>query len=288
MSGQVVEDRGLRALVAGYASLDRAIQVDRCPGPGTTGVIRRIVDDTRRPGGIAQTALALATGGVEVSALTLVGHDAYGHAYVEALKDGGIDTSHILLRRGRSPYTDLLYAEDGSTACLFHPGTPGAWPLEASHTAAVGEADLVVCMVGPADVTTALLDALSDDTTLAWVIKDDREALGAGLKLRLSGRADLIFCNQDERSLIDTSVLRRQAVVVQTAGPRPVEVTMGGATSTHEVPKLDRAPIDPTGAGDAFAGGFLAAHVRGSDVSEAVSQGLAASRRLLQSRAIDR
>lgn len=278
---------GVSALVSGYASLDRAVRVDRCPGPGTTGVIREIVDTKLRPGGIAYAALALAAGGIDVTALTSVGEDEHGMAYLAALDAGGCDTSRVLVRGDRSPSTDLLYADDGSTSCLFDPGTAGAWPLDVSHTTLAGEVDLVVCMVGPAAVTEAVLDALPDDTPLGWVIKDDQEALGGGLNRRLSGRADLIFCNRTERTLIEPSVLDDHTIVVQTAGADAVEVAKGAESTVYPVPALAPVPTDPTGAGDAFAGGFLAAHLRGATVDEAIAAALAAARSLLEHRSSD-
>ncbi|MFO7299320.1 MAG: PfkB family carbohydrate kinase [Actinomycetes bacterium] len=274
----------LRVLVTGYASLDRAIRVDRCPGPGATGVVQRVVDARRRPGGVAHAAMALAAGGAAVSVITAVGADEPGRDFVGALSGAGCDTSLVLERGDTSPYTDLLYADDGSTACLFHPGAPGPWELDARHAEAAAGADAVVCMVGPADVTTAVLDAVRDDAVVAWVVKDDRQAIAGGLARRLSGRADLIFCNRDESRLVDREVLRPATVVVQTAGPDPVEVTEGGERSTHPVEPLQRVPVDPTGAGDAFAGGFIAAHLQGASTAGATTAGMAAARRLLLSR----
>src|SRR5690606_33200556 len=178
----------------------------------------------------------------------------------------------------------LLYADDGSTACLFHPGAPGPWELGPAHTDAAGAVDAVVCMVGPANVTAAMLDAVSDDAVVSWVIKDDRQALSGDLPRRLTRRADLIFCNRSESRLIDREVLRPSTVVVQTAGQEPVEVTVGGERSIHPVEPIERIPLDPTGAGDALAGGFIAAYLRGATASEATAAGTAASRRLLLSR----
>lgn len=276
-----------RVLVAGYASLDRAIRVNRCPGPGTTGVIHHIVDAQRRPGGIAHAALALATAGVDVSVLTAVGDDEPGRRYSEALEQAGCDTTPMLVRGDTTPYTDLLYADDGSTACLFHPGAQGSWEIEPADMGYVGTADAVVCMVGPAEVTAMLLDTVAEDIVVAWVIKDDRQALSGDLPKRLSGRADLIFCNRSESRLIDRDALRPAAIVVQTAGPEPVEVTAGGAHASYPVEPLDSMPVDPTGAGDAFAGGFIAAHLLGATTAEATAAGMSASRRLLSSRDSD-
>jgi len=98
------------------------------------------------------------------------------------------------------------------------------------------------------------------DTMNFW-IEGKREAL-----LRLLGRVDLLLLNDEEaRLLAGEANLPAAARVIRAMGPRAVIIKRGdaGALLFHEA-GVFAAPafpiedvIDPTGAGDCFAGGFM-------------------------------
>jgi hypothetical protein len=81
-------------------------------------------------------------------------------------------------------------------------------------------------------------------------------------------RPDVFFANADEAAMLD--LVDWPGVVVVKRGADPVEVIVNGRPRRVPVPALEFG-VDTTGAGDAFAGGFLAAWTKGGDVEGGAS-----------------
>ena len=101
---------------------------------------------------------------------------------------------------------------------------------------------------------------------------------GSGAELReVVKQVDIVFMDENEaRSFTDTMNLMQAAGVIHSMGPRTVVVKRGehGAILFHEgQPFLTPAVplehvIDPTGAGDTFAGGFMGYLAATEDLTE--------------------
>jgi sugar/nucleoside kinase (ribokinase family) len=86
-------------------------------------------------------------------------------------------------------------------------------------------------------------------------------------------RPDVLLCNRDEAAVLGTALSTIDAVTVVKRGPDPALVTIpGGPTIEVPVPPLTRV-LDTTGAGDAFAAGFLLALAAGSPAADAAAAG---------------
>lgn len=106
--------------------------------------------------------------------------------------------------------------------------------------------------------------------------------LGAGAFLDLVEGVDLLLPNADEaRELTglpepaDAAVKLSRHVgrVAVTLGGRGVLLAAGGTVTARVPAVVVRAPVDSTGAGDAFTGGFLAALAAGADEVAAAAAG---------------
>ncbi|MEU5659427.1 PfkB family carbohydrate kinase [Streptomyces sp. NPDC047737] len=106
--------------------------------------------------------------------------------------------------------------------------------------------------------------------------------LGAGAFLDLVEGVDLLLPNADEaRELTglpepaDAAVKLSRHVgrVAVTLGGRGVLLASGGTVTARVPAAVVRAPVDSTGAGDAFTGGFLAALAAGADEVTAAAAG---------------
>jgi sugar/nucleoside kinase (ribokinase family) len=96
-------------------------------------------------------------------------------------------------------------------------------------------------------------------------------------------RPAIFFANAREADLLDLGRRRLAATItVVKNGSQPTTIREPDGTSTTvEVPRLEGVR-DSTGAGDAFAAGFLSAYLDGRDPVDAVAAGHATARTLLR------
>jgi sugar/nucleoside kinase (ribokinase family) len=224
----------------------------------------------RQLGGSASFFSLAAGPGADVRVVAVVGDDFAGE-HLELLASRGIDISGILRAPGRSFHwsgryhydfieRDTLATELGVFAD-FQPVIPAGWrdseyvflanihpSLQAEVLAAVAAPRLVVL-----------------DTMNLW-IETTRAVL-----LEVLRRVDVVLLNESEaRLLTGERSLLAAADAIRRLGPERVVIKKGehgallfGRDSRLAVPAvLLPEVVDPTGAGDSFAGGFLASLAR--------------------------
>ncbi len=276
--------------VSGYASLDRAMLVDRLPVADETALVqRRLSTPWPRSGGAAHVARAVRARGVEASLVSWIGDDEAGERYLSDLRDAGIDTAGVVRSGSRSPASWLFYDEEGRAACCFDPGEI-SYVMTAPQRRLLDRSDWWVVAVGPAAVTHDVLDELEESATrLAWVVKADREAFPAPIVDRLLDHCELITLSRAEREFLTTATggdplgrVRSDALVIETRGGD--DVWFRGPDGPGTIP-VDRVSCpDTTGAGDTLAGAAVAALARGDPAPHAAEHGVRAARRFLRSR----
>lgn len=134
--------------------------------------------------------------------------------------------------------------------------------LNAVHTRLPPSAHIHLCLRRPYTVADAkdILDAgfdLSIDVLLSSALRQAR-----GIESLLN-RLSAIFCNAKEWRLLNTVLPMHLApLALVTAGRGPIQIWRYGKLHlSHDVtPAL---MVDPTGAGDAFTGGYLRGHLTG-------------------------
>ena len=95
-----------------------------------------------------------------------------------------------------------------------------------------------------------------------------------------SAQAQVILGNRAEQGLI--GAVQAEATIVETSQSE-IRVTRGGASRLLAVEPLE--VLDATGAGDSFAGGFIAAEMAGvADPIEAAAIGARCARQMLLAR----
>jgi ribokinase len=275
--------------ITGYASLDHVVMLDGRPAAGrTTMITDRPAEWPRLGGSPAFIAAALARGGVATMPLSWVGADPPGDAYCEKLAEAGVPADGIARLPGtRTPLAILAYEPDGGCICLYHTGMPPALPLSSAQLAIVGKADWVCLAIGPREATTGVLGAMRPDAKLAWVVKHAPTDMPFEHAVLVAERADLICCSRAEGEFVH-EVLRKAKsrpgrILIETRGAEGASITRDGGTLF--VPAIPVTATDPTGAGDTFAGGALAAIAKGeSDLTKIVEAGHRAARALLLTR----
>ncbi|MCS3427978.1 carbohydrate kinase family protein [Leucobacter aridicollis] len=266
-------------LVTGYASVDFAMQLAPFRGTDATTTVLGRADEWPRYGGVAHVTRAAAASraadpssqdaavvesSVRVEALSWVGQDPDGAAWIDAVERGGAGSAGIATRGTRSPTSFLLYPEGDGTICLFDPGDCHAGALTSDQRRLAAAADAVVVTIGPAHATRELLDAIRPDATLCWILKQDPDSLSGDLATALAARADVITLSEGESGYLAgiAAAARPGTDIIVTRGSRGAELRRVTANATIEpigsVPAEPVAGVDTTGAGDTFSGTLAA------------------------------
>lgn len=244
----------------------------------------------RRRGGSAANVVGMAAGlGYAARFLGQVGSDAIGTVLLDELGRTGVDVAAVR-RGGRSGTIIVLVDTEAERtmltdrgACLELSDPQRSW-LDGVSTLHVPFYSLTEGALADSAVTVIawaheLGVRVSIDVSSVAVI----EQLGADSVIEMLEvlRPDVVLANGDEGRTLGIDAPLAGAVTVVKHGADPVEVFADQNRFTVPVPSIDQVS-DTTGAGDAFAAGFLTAGR--VPVRAAVEAGCAAAARLITSR----
>ncbi|MCZ4291494.1 carbohydrate kinase family protein [Hoeflea alexandrii] len=270
-----------RLVVTGYASLDFAVGLDgHALGDTTTLIAARDPLAWPRAGGCpTYISGAAVRAGQQAIPVMWVGKGPEGEGFVAKLEAQGIGTGGIgIVDSPRSPTALLVYQSDGSCMCLYDPALGRAETLSQEQKDLIASASHLCVSVGPHQLMDEIVALCPAQARLYWAVKNDPDAFPPDLRRQLAKRADVIFHSASERSLIGET----GAVLVETRGSECVIVTAAGQAQELRVEPIEIT--DTTGAGDSFAGGYIAAEMTGADPVTAARAGIKAAAALLADR----
>jgi ribokinase len=231
-------------------------------------------------GSAANTAAWLTRVGETSAFIGAIGDDAAGQSQLESLHRLGVDVRFRVDHTRPTGTCLVLVAPSGERTMVPDPGAnlsllehdvPADEFRDGDHLHVSGYALL-------RDSRDAALHALAAARAVGMTVSVGAasaaplQTLGAAAFLEMVPADTLLFANEKEAAVLvggssDAGELARrlagggrQAVV--TAGSGTAAWSNGEATATLAAEPLERPELDTTGAGDAFAAGFLAARAR--------------------------
>lgn len=255
-------------------------------------------------GAESNVAIHVAQLGIPTAWVSAVGDDALGVRVRDEVASHGVDVRWVASDPQaptgvyfKDPGKGVLYYRRGSAASAMTPDTIAAVPLE--------QADLVhvsgitpALSSGCAALTDSLIDRVAGGAGILSFDVNHRPALwqpgvAAPTLLELARRADLVFVGLDEaeglwgtadadavRALIPEPAL----LVVKDGDIGATEYERRGDADVRTfAPAIKTEVVEAVGAGDAFAAGYLAAHLSGSSADERLQAGHRRAHLVLQS-----
>ena len=239
-------------LVVGHLNWDITLRVDTLPAPdGEAAVLDR---DEHAGGSAGNVAVGLAQLGVAVGVGGCVGTDTRGEQIVAELHEAGVDTTAIQ-RDPTRPTTQkhVLVDPDGEVMVIGTAGANAGFDaagLPAGWTEGLRWLHLTSQRTAQARTLAAAATAAAVPVSVDPGRRIDTDAAA-------TADATVVFLNDREAAVaVDVAPTATRSVVVKH-GPDGAELRSAAGRTAH--PGYATAATDTTGAGDAFAAGYLAA-----------------------------
>jgi sugar/nucleoside kinase (ribokinase family) len=257
-------------------------------GSDTESVIRRT-----RGGSAANVSIFAALTGTPSRFIGQVGNDRLGSQLCEVLRDSGVDVQ--VIADGRTGSIVVLVQPNGQRSFLTDRGV-------ASHLAhfdatlmndvsilhvptySLTDEPLASTCVQYINTARATGSIISIDASSSSVLKqygtDRYRALIQTLQ------PHVFLCNEDEAKVLGLGAqlpIVGAALTIIKQGPLPVIAVQHDGTTTEVAVTPVANIVDTTGAGDAFAAGFLPHYAQTKNIGNAIAQGNALASRVLQS-----
>ncbi|SFS05389.1 ribokinase [Halomicrobium zhouii] len=249
-----------RVICAGHVNWDVTLRVDDLPPVDGEATI----SEQRQSGGgsASNVAVVLAGLGVSTHLLGSVGDDEHGRSAREELEAVGVDTTLVEAPDAATSVKYLVVADDGEVMVFGNDGANESFGPGDLPDSSLAEADHLH-LTGQDPDTAAAFARLANDVGTP-VSFDPGRRLGDRTYEETLAIVDVVFLNEREgRVAASEDLLGDVAAVVVKRGAGGAELRTGGKTVTHPGYPVD--PVDTTGAGDAFAAGFIAGRFEGSD-----------------------
>jgi ribokinase len=278
----------IQIIGVGALNLDHIYKVERILEDGETAVewVKSF------PGGsAANTIYGLAKLGISTGFCGAVGDDADGKTLLKDFEKAGTDTSRIVVKPKAKTGSALALSDRGGRRSLYiQPGANGQLEMDDLDFDYINQAEIVhLTSFVEGDqfqMSLGLIVRLKDSVKLSFTPGTIYAPKGLDTLSPFLSRTHVLFVNQSELTRMTRDDMEGGAQRCLKAGCRIVVVTLGegqkiGKTTAAayirdakneyiiEPPShIAAARVDTTGAGDAFAAGFLYGLVKGKGLDE--------------------
>lgn len=217
-------------------------------------------------GSAANTIVGLSRLGAKTGFIGVVGEDSEGEYILQEFRREGVDTAGITQRKGKTGEIIGLVDKKGERALYAYPGVNDFLIIKDSNLEYAKKAGFLhlSSFVGESSYRSQkkLLKRLKNKISFSpgmLYAKKGLESLKAVIE-----RSEVVFMNKKELKLLTGEGLKPGAAILLKMGADIAVVTLGKEGCrifTHDlegrVPGYPSTALDTTGAGDAFAAGFL-------------------------------
>lgn len=271
-------------LVIGSINLDNVLRVQNLPKRGETIIAKNY--EIVEGGKGANQAAAVGKLGVKVSMFGKIGNDIYGEMLLKSLKDSNVNTENIIIDEKISTGTAFITVENsGENTIVIDHGANGKIKLE--------EIKRLESKIFSNDIIVTQMEIPLE--IVFYVIEKARKLnkimilnLAPAVKIpdKILNQIDFLILNELELEFLTNVIYSRNSLndaikklrnfyknkIVVTIGPD------GAAYSLNDnqlkiIPTFDVIPIDKTGAGDAFIGGFVFGLANDKNIDECIKLG---------------
>jgi len=263
------------------------------------GEVRTSVEST--PGGSAGNfARAAACEGADVTFIGCVGNDIVGELLIHSLKEQGIDAQvkHVELPTGT--IVALQYGEKSTMLCSrgANDGLDPSWIkeecfLKADHLHLSGYSFLSPAQLPAVKKAMQIAQRKAISISVSPPPANLIHSFGVTRFLEAIAKINFIFPNLKEGKLLTGKETPEEIVTALAEKFTTGALTLEGKGSlAWSGDKRDRCQIDSikaldtTGAGDAFAAGFVVAYLKSHDLSAANRRGNEVAYRMLRGKAV--
>ncbi|MBI4302144.1 MAG: carbohydrate kinase family protein [Chloroflexi bacterium] len=268
----------------GAMNIDRLYQVEHLVRDGET-----LAEEIGLfPGGsAANTIYALARLGLKTAFWGAVGDDAEGKIIIQSLAQAGVDTSLIMQVKDVKTGSVLALSHPRGRALYVSPGANAYLSRSDSYTLHSHQAQIVhlssFVHKDQQELQLRLIRELPSQIKVSLAPGEIYASQGLGFLTRFLERTHILFLNRQELRMLSRQDLktgcqhcleRGCATVVVTLGRgiqargEPKAIAYVASSSQHywiRVPSISEKAKETTGAGDAFAAGFLYGFVKDKD-----------------------
>jgi len=277
-------------VIIGSINMDLVLNVPRMPHPGETLSGGRFQTISGGKGANQAVACArLSADSVKVAMVACLGDDAFGAELRAALRNDGIDDSHVSTVSGEaSGVASILVDASGQNSIVLAAGANDA--LSPAHIDAarglIEQARIVVLQLETPLATVRHAIGLAHQLGKTVVLNP---APAQALPADLLAQVEYLIPNEIEAAMLaglNAASLDNDAAIeaavekLRAAGSASVLVTLGekgvyaalSSGSVHFAAQPTKA-VDTTAAGDTFIGGFVAALAEGRSEADAIAFG---------------